>query len=1063
MIDEERKQIEQQSSAELSSTTTGQNLAYVIYTSGSTGRPKGVGVSHQSVANLVSWHQAQYQMDSQDRMTQFAGTSFDAAVWEIWSALTAGASLHVVAEELRVDAQRYVQWLAEQRITLSFLPTPAAEAVLKAEWPVETSLRYLLTGGDQLHAVNGGGHDFVLVNHYGPTENTVVASMEVVPWGMDKAPLIGMPIANTEAYVLDEGGQALPAGVAGELYLGGAGLARGYLNRPELTAERFVPHGLSRVAGQRLYRTGDRARWNREGRLEFLGRMDHQVKVRGYRIELGEIEEVLQRQEQVDQAVVVAREDGSGGKQLVGYVGVKGKKEEFNRSEVLESLRRELPEYMVPTVLVAVEEMPLTPNGKVDRKALLSMEVEAWSEAGGRESRRAKDAEEEIVAGIMAGVLKRKEVGAEENFFVLGGHSLLATQVMARVGKVFGVELPLRVLFERATVAGVAEAVRQAREVGGSKKRVPRLEKREHGGELPLSYAQERMWFLQQLEPESAAYNMTFAVRLRGELKREVAERSLNEMVKRHEVLRTSFGVKEGEAVQRIAGEAAVKVGIEDLRGIEAGEERERELKRLVKEEAGMPFRLEESPLLRVRLVQVGEEEHVLQVTMHHIVSDGWSAGVMVREFAELYGAGVKGEEARLEELKVQYGDYAEWQREWLEGGELEEQLEYWREQLKGLEALELPTDHGRPAVMSQRGGTKSFSLSRELTERLKEESRGEGVTLFMSVVSGLQVLLSKYAGQEEVAVGTVVANRRREELEELIGFFVNTLVLRTDVSGNPGFKQVQQRVREVTLGAYQHQDVPFEKVVEELQPGRDMSRSPLFQVMVALENTEEWKLEMAGLEASPFAIETETTKFDLQFSLRESANGLQGEVGYATDLYEDETIERLVSHFRFVVEEMVRDPEQRIGELCLLGEEEKQQVLVEWNRTEREYPSRTIHELFASQAGRTPEAIAVVCGGEKLSYEELNARANQLGHYLRQQGVGPEVRVAVCLERSVEMVAALLAVLKAGGAYVPLDPAYPEERLRFMVEDSEAAVLLTESKFTEQFANSAAQAVGDR
>ncbi len=317
--------------------------------------------------------------------------------------LTAGASLHVVAEELRVDAQRYVQWLAEQRITLSFLPTPAAEAVLKAEWPVETSLRYLLTGGDQLHAVNGGGHDFVLVNHYGPTENTVVASMEVVPWGMDKAPLIGMPIANTEAYVLDEGGQALPAGVAGELYLGGAGLARGYLNRPELTAERFVPHGLSRVAGQRLYRTGDRARWNREGRLEFLGRMDHQVKVRGYRIELGEIEEVLQRQEQVDQAVVVAREDGSGGKQLVGYVGVKGKKEEFNRSEVLESLRRELPEYMVPTVLVAVEEMPLTPNGKVDRKALLSMEVEAWSEAGGRESRRAKDAEEEIVAGIMAG------------------------------------------------------------------------------------------------------------------------------------------------------------------------------------------------------------------------------------------------------------------------------------------------------------------------------------------------------------------------------------------------------------------------------------------------------------------------------------------------------------------------------------------------------------------------------------------------------------------------------------------------------------------------------------
>ena len=815
-----------------------------------------------------------------------------------------------------------------------------------------------------------------------------------------------------------------------------------------MTAGRFIPDPFSVEAGGRLFKTGDVVRYREDGNIEFLGRVDQQVKLRGYRIELGEIEAALLGHGGVGQTVVVMQESEAGGKKLVAYVVAKDPAAGVDSRELRDYLGRRLPEYMVPGVMVQLGELPLTPNGKVDRKAL----PEPASSGREGEYVGARDAEEEILSGIMAGVLKRERAGVQDNFFEMGGHSLLATQVMSRVRSVFGVEVPLRALFEAPTVAGLAEWVRRARR--GGQVEAPRMAPVGREGDVVgVSYAQQRMWFLNQLSPESGAYNMPFGLRLSGELDEEALKRSLREIVRRHEGLRSSFAEKGGEVVAKI-GAPGGRMGegpgwkVEDLRGLGV-EEREVELERLAREEAGRPFDLSRGSLLRVKLVQLEEQEHVLLVTMHHIVGDGWSSGIMVREFGRLYEAYVKGEESPLAELAIQYADYAVWQREWLQGEVLEGQLGYWRKQLRQLAPLDLPTDHARPAVMSQRGGAVACEVPVELTKKLKELGQRQGVTLFMCLLSAFQVVLSKYAGQEDVAVGTPVANRNRVEVEELIGLFVNTLVVRTELGGDPSLEEVLKRVRQVTLDAYQHQDVPFEKLVEELQPERDLGRTPLFQVMLALQNTEREELQLPGLKVRELRRETEVAKFDLLLALGErgegEGEGLSGELSYARELYEEGTAKRLLEHWRVVLEGMVEWPERRIGEVSLLTEEEREQVLVEWNRTEVEIPQQCVHELFEEQAEQTPEAVAVVYEGQRFTYGELNGRANQLGHYLRTLGVGPEVRVGICVERGVEMVIGLLGILKAGGAFVPLDPGYPRKRLEYMVEDSQAEVLLTE------------------
>ena len=790
--------------------------------------------------------------------------------------------------------------------------------------------------------------------------------------------------------------------------------------------------------------------WDRAGDLNFPGpSRPEQIKIRGYRIELGEIESALSQHESVADCAVAPQEDSAGSKTLVAYVVAKPGHSPAS-AEIGRYLRLHLPGYMVPAQIVFVEELPLLPNGKLDRKRLPKVE-----EAEGDRTSRYRSAEEEIVGGIYAEVLKRKVCGAEENFFELGGHSLLATQVVSRLRESFGVELPVRALFETPTVAGMAGQVKAAR---GRQQRMapaiapvapPEVEKG-----LQLSYAQQRLWFIEQMEPGSAVYNIPVGVRLKGELNREGLVKSLQEIVRRHQVLRTVFPMEGGEARQHVLedwqlGVEEVEIGSEGI----SREEAEARLQKMARDEAGQGFDLEQGPLVRARLVRMGEQDHVLLVTMHHIVSDGWSMAVMGEELVRLYQAYAEGKESPLEELPVQYGDYAQWQREWLQGEVLEEQIGYWKRQLAGVEALELPTDYVRGAEVSRRGGRVELRLGTEATEKLKGLSRRAGVTLFMSVVAGLEVVLWRYSGQEEMTVGTVIANRNRKEVEKLIGFFANTLVLRGRVRREETVGEKLREVRRVALEAYEHQDVPFEKVVAELEVERDLSRTPLFQVMVVLQNVEEQRGGwggMKGLEVEGYGVEEEWTKFEMVVALAESEEGLRGTLTYARELYDEGTMERLARQLETVLEEMGEggEEEKAVGELGLLSGAERDKVLREWNRTEQDYGRPgCIHELIAGQARRSPQAVAVVYEGREMSYEELNGRAYQLGRYLRKLGVGPEVRVGICVERSLEMVVGLLGLLKAGGAYVPLDPGYPAERLQYMVQDAQVAVVVAGSK----------------
>ncbi|HEY0015717.1 MAG TPA: amino acid adenylation domain-containing protein, partial [Longimicrobium sp.] len=1036
------------------------SVAYVVYTSGSTGTPKGVAVEHAGLAALCDWHAHAFGVTSADRATQLASPGFDASAWELWPYLSRGASVEVVPEEVRTDPPALRDWLASRAVTVSFVPTPVAEPLLALAWPRTTSLRWLLTGGDRLQARPGAELPFALSNNYGPTECTVVATSARVAAEGERAPSIGGPIRNTRVYVLDAGLRPLPAGVPGELFIGGAQVARGYLNRPGLTAASFLPDPFGARPGARLYRTGDRVRWleesalvrecvsaevdpavmnsrtpalthSRTAFLEYLGRLDEQVKVRGFRIELGEIEAVLRQHPAVRECVVVAREDRPGDRRLAAYVVG-----DADAAGLRAHLRRTLPDYMVPAAFVALDALPLTANGKLDRKALPAPGYAA-DEAAYVAPRTPG---EEVLAGILAELLRVDRVGARDNFFDLGGHSLLATRVVSRVRETLGVELPLRAVFEGPSVAELALRVEAVRRDG--QPQLPPVVPVERGGPLPLSFAQERLWFLDQLESRSAFYNIPQALRLSGALDVAALEHALGEVIRRHESLRTTFAVSGGVPVQAIAPFGGFVLPVEDLSGLDDAA-RDAEVRRRAAEDAARPFDLSAGPLFRASLLRLADEEHVLLLCMHHIVSDGWSMGVLFRELSALYGGSTPAE------LPVQYADYAVWQREHLRGEALERQLAWWKAQLGGAPALlELPTDHPRPAVQAYRGATVPVHVSPALLQRLEALGRREGATLYMVLLGAFQVLLGKYAGSDDVVVGSPIAGRTRSETEELIGFFVNTLVLRTDLSGDPGFREVLRRVRTATLGAYEHQDVPFERLVAELQPERSLSYAPLFQVLFALQNGEGPRLDLPGLRAHSVDADATVAKFDLSLALEADARGIHGVLEYSTALFAPATIHRMLGHLERVLEQVAADADVPLSALELLGEAERAVVLGEWNRTAAEYPADAcLHQLFQAQAARTPDATALVHEDASLTYAQLNERANRLAHHLVRRGVKPEVRVGICLERGVEMVVSILAVLKAGGTYVGLDPAYPADRLAFMLADSDVAVLLTQDE----------------
>jgi amino acid adenylation domain-containing protein len=827
-------------------------------------------------------------------------------------------------------------------------------------------------------------------------------------------------------------------------------LARGYLNRSDLTAERFVPHPFSAAAGgggggARLYRTGDMVRWRADGNLEFAGRLDYQVKVRGYRIEPGEVEAALESCSGVRQAVVVVREDTAGDQRLVGYVVGEAA---LDGGGLREAVRGRLPEYMIPAAVVVLAELPLTPNGKLDRKALPAPEQ---SGSVGSEYIAPRTAVEEIIAGIFAEVLKLSGVSLQDNFFELGGHSLLATQVVSRVQLSLGVELSLRALFESPSVAGLAEQVERARREGGGLMLPPLVRAERTGADVPLSFAQQRLWFIDQLEPGSAAYNVPAAVRLRGALNVEALRRSFAEVVRRHEVLRTSFAVVDGAPHQVIGAEWRIEVPCLDLSHLPR-QQRDEAVEGWVAAEAVKAFDLSRGPLLRVGLARLDEAEHVLAVTMHHIVSDGWSVGVLIRELTTLYEAYSGGGESPLAELEVQYADFAVWQRGWLQGEVLERQVGYWREQLRELQPLELPTDFPRPASMTYRGGRTGFAIPAQLLEKVRGLSRKEGTTLYMTLLAAFQLLLGKYSQQDDVTVGTAITNRNHPATESLIGFFVNQLVMRTSLSGNPRFVELLRRVLEMTLSAYANQDLPFEKLVEELAPERDLARAPLFQVIFTLQNALVEEAELTGLQLGSYDFARGQTKFDLTFVLAEVPSGMRGDIEYAADLFEHQTVERLGGHFLILLDNLTRDPQLRVGSLSLLTEAEELQLLFDWNNTQREIPrDRCVHQLFAEQAACTPDRVAVVFEGEGLTYKELDSSASRLAYYFAERGVGPESPVAVYLERGVNLCVTLLAVLKAGGLYVPLDASAPPDRLAFMLEETQARLLVTQGEMLER------------
>ncbi len=1058
-LDTDWERISLEPTSNVETETTPDNSAYVIYTSGSTGKPKGVVVTHRNVVRLFASTEDYFNFGEQDVWTLFHSYAFDFSVWELWGALLYGGKVVGVPYWVSRSPEAFYQLLKDEGVTV-LNQTPSAFRQLIEVDRIETSelsLRLIIFGGEALELNSlrpwferHGDERPQLVNMYGITETTVHVTyrpLQIADVGSQS--VIGRALPDLRVCVLDEHLCLVPPGVTGEMYVGGAGLGRGYLNRSELTAERFIPDPFSTQAGERLYKTGDLARFSESGELEYLGRGDNQVKIRGFRIELGEIEARLLEHPDISEAVVVARQEKDD-QRIVAYLVARGEP----RPESLRVyLRETLPDYMVPSAFVLLDEMPLTPNGKVDRRAL---------PAPGEESLAVSSAEmvaprseiEQLLHSIWAAVLKLESFGIHDNFFALGGHSLLATQVVTRVREALQVAMPLRQLFTHPTVAELGHWVQTA--LRDESTQVPPLERVPRIRPLPLSFAQQRLWFIDQLQPGSAVYNIPLAMRLHGALDVPVLERAINEIVRRHEVLRTTFELIDGEPVQVIGAPESLRVEVTDLSQL-AAEEREPAAMELANAEARAPFDLACGPLLRVRLLRLKEDEHLALLTMHHVISDGWSMDVLLREVTTLYGAFSRDESSPLPELEIQYGDYAVWQREWLQGEELERQAGYWRKQLQGAPAvLELPQDHPRPPVQTHQGATHKFVLEPELSSRVRELGRETGMTTFMVLLAAWQVLLKRLSGTDDVSVGTVVAGRTHPQVEPLIGFFVNTLVLRAQMSGDPTFAELLEQVREVCLEAYSHQDVPFEKLVEELAPERSMAHAPLFQVLMLMlqQQQHERTVPVADLTISGVEAEGTSAKYDLTMYLHEGREVISGGLEYNTDIFEAERAQRMVEQWQRVLAAAVADPQRRISELPLMSDEERQQLLVEWNDTAAEYPSElTLPQLFEAQVERTPEAVALISDEERISYAELNRRANQLAHHLVQLGVGPEQLVGVCVERSINMVVALLATLKTGAAYLPLDLQYPWARLHFMIEDAGVNVLLTQQQHKQRFA----------
>lgn len=1020
------------------------NPAYTIYTSGSTGRPKGVVVPMQSLSNFLLAMQDQFSMDAHDRLLAVTTFAFDISALEIYLPLISGASVQVAQKETVQDSSALTEIIQKKNITI-MQATPTLWHALVTDYPERLIGLKVLVGGEALPSNLASRLKELnchVTNLYGPTETTIWSTFMDMNEEETSIPSIGRPIWNTEVYVLDAGLRPVPIGVVGELYIAGTGLANGYLGRPALTAERFVANPFGKP-GTRMYRTGDLVKWRQDGSLDYVSRADHQIKIRGFRIELAEVEAVLHQHPHVEQVVVIVREDQPGDKRLVAYI-VPDAEGNPDLAEIRTYAAESLPGYMIPSAIMIMTELPLTPNGKINRKVLPAPDFNLLVS-----ERVARNPQEEILCDLFAEVLSIARIGIDDNFFEIGGHSLLAARLMGRIRETLGVELGIAKLFESPTVAELAK------QLDSTQSARPAIQKVERPKEVPLSFAQRRLWFLNCLEGPSPTYNIPVVIRMSGEVNRAALQSAFYDIVNRHETLRTIFPNTLGTSHQQILDTDEVNTNLIVTPTTES------ELSEVLAEAVRYSFNLAEEPAIRMELFEINPDEHVLLVLLHHIVGDGWSLNPLSRDLAAAYQAHCKGESVQWKSLPVQYADYALWQQELLGNESLQDslisqQIEFWKEELKGLpDQLELPTDYQRPVETSYRGETIDFHVNPELHKRLLELARKNGVSLFMVLQSGLAALLTRLGAGTDIPIGSPIAGRSDDALGDIVGLFVNTLVLRTDTSGDPSFSELLSRVRKVNLSAYENQDVPFERLVEVLNPVRSRNSHPLFQIMLAYQNTPEATLDIPNLETHLEIKSVGSSKFDITIEISERStsegqpNGLHGLLEFSTDLFKRETAEKLVIRFIRLLEDAVQDPEQSIGRLEILEEEERQTILEKWNGGFQIVPEMTLPELFEKQVHMTPDAIAVVFEDTTLSYTELNKRSNKLARLLIEKGVGPEQMVALAMPRSLDMVVSLLAVLKAGAGYLPLDPDYPTDRISFMLSDAKPVCMITNTKVT--------------
>lgn len=1026
------------------------NPAYTIYTSGSTGKPKGVVVSMKSLSHFLLVMRDQLLLNEQDRLLAVTTFAFDISALEVYLPLICGASVIIAGKETIQDPSVLTGMIRKDHITI-MQATPTLWHSLVASHPERLRGFRVLVGGEALplnllSRLQSLGCQ--ITNLYGPTETTIWSTIANINRDQTGTPPIGKPISNTQVYVLDSDLQPVPPGIVGELYIAGIGLATGYFRQPGLTAERFVanPYG---APGTRMYRTGDLVRWRADGSLDYIGRTDYQTKIRGFRIELGEIESVFNQHPDVEQVAVAVHKDRHGDKCLAAYV-VPGPKGDLDLAELRRYASESLTYYMVPSFIMTATELPTTPNGKIDRKALQAPDFNRVVT-----DRAPRTPREEILCELFAEVLGLSRIGIDDSFFELGGHSLLASRLMGRIRDTLGVSLGIGKLFENPTVAGLVKQLDRAHSLR------PPIRKATRPSKVPLSFAQRRLWFLHCLEGPSPTYNIPVVIRLFGELNQKALQDAFCDVVARHETLRTIFPDVLGTSYQQILEpiQARPKLMVTSIT--------ESEISKALTEAVRYNFDLAVEPAIRVQLFKIKPNEFILLVLLHHIVGDGWSLKPLMRDIAIAYTARSQGTNVQWSPLPVQYADYALWQQDLL-GDEMNpdslvsRQLDFWKEALKDLpDQLEIPADYSRPIEASYRGETIDFIVEPNLHRRLLELARQNGVSLFMVLQSGLAALLTRLGAGTDIPVGSPIAGRNDESLGEIVGLFINTLVLRTNTSGDPDFRELLSRVREVNLAAYEHQDVPFERLVEVLNPVRSRNRHPLFQIMLALQNTPEAALNLPGMKTSLEIRSVGAAKFDLTLELREhnkaggTPSGLSGFIEYSTDLFKRDTVQKMAVRFIQLLEAAAENPDQPIGRLDLLTSEERQAMLPAWNQTFQPIPEATLPVLFENRVRQNPHATAAVFEGVSLSYEELNKKANKLAHLLIAKGVGPDQLVALALPRSLETVVSVLAVLKAGAAYLPIDPDYPSDRISFMFSDARPVCMITNTQIAAKLSDS--------